>query len=47
MVSATWPPVMRCVQNLRRGHHDIATHVPSSHRLRTVFAELAVTIWPD
>jgi putative transposase len=32
------------VQNLRRGHYDIATHVPSSHRLRTVFDELAVTV---
>ena len=32
------------VQNLRRGHHDIATHVPSSHRFRTAFDELAVTI---
>ena len=32
------------VQNLRRGHYDIATHVPSSHRLRTAFDELAMTI---
>ena len=32
------------VQNLRRGHYDIATHVPARHQLRTAFAELAVTI---
>ena len=32
------------VQNLRRGHYDIATHVPARHQLRTAFDELAVTI---
>jgi len=32
------------VQNLRRGHYDIATDVPSRHRLRTAFDELAPTI---
>jgi transposase-like protein len=32
------------VQNLRRGHYDIATEVPSHHRLRTAFDDLALTI---
>ena len=32
------------MQNLRRGHYDIAADVPACHRLRTVFDELAVTI---
>jgi IS6 family transposase len=32
------------VQNLRRGHYDIAADVPACHRLRTVFDELALTI---
>ena len=32
------------VQNLRRGHYDIAADVPTCHRLRTVFDELALTI---
>jgi len=32
------------VQNLRRGHYDIATHVPARHQLRTAFDELALTI---
>ena len=32
------------VQNLRRGHYDIATDVPDHHRLRTAFDELAITI---
>jgi transposase, IS6 family len=32
------------VQNLRRGHYDIATRVPARHQLRTAFDELAVTI---
>ena len=31
------------VQNLRRGHYDIATHVPARHQLRTAFDEPAVT----
>lgn len=32
------------VQNLRRGHHDIATDAPSRHRLRIAFDDLAITI---
>src|SRR5712691_3631463 len=28
------------VQNLRRGHYDIATDVPGHHRLRKVFDDL-------
>jgi IS6 family transposase len=32
------------VQNLRRGHYDIATEVPSAHRLRIAFDDLALTI---
>ena len=32
------------VQNLRRGHYDIATCAPARHKLRTAFDELAVTI---
>jgi transposase-like protein len=32
------------VQNLRRGHYDIAAEVPSRHRLRTVFDDLALAI---
>jgi hypothetical protein len=32
------------VQNLRRGHYDIATDTPQRHRLRVAFAELALTI---
>jgi hypothetical protein len=32
------------VQNLRRGHYDIATETPSLHRLRITFDELALTI---
>jgi transposase, IS6 family len=32
------------VQNLRRGHYDIATYVPARHQLRIGFDELAVTI---
>ena len=31
-------------QNLRRGHYDIATEVPSRHRLRVAFDDLALTI---
>jgi IS6 family transposase len=30
------------VQNLRRGHYDIATEVPSHHRLRAAFDDLAL-----
>src|SRR5439155_18670138 len=32
------------VQNLRRGHYDIATEVPSRHRLRVAFDNLALAI---
>jgi IS6 family transposase len=32
------------VQNLRRGHYDIATDVSVCHRLRTAFDDLATTI---
>ena len=32
------------VQNLRRGHYDIATDTPSRHRLRIAFDDLAITI---
>ena len=32
------------VQNLRRGHYDIATDIPAPHKLRTIFGELALAI---
>jgi IS6 family transposase len=32
------------VQNLRRGRYDIATEVPSRHRLRVAFDDLTLTI---
>jgi hypothetical protein len=32
------------VQNVRRGHYDIAADVRACHRPRTVFDELALTI---
>jgi transposase-like protein len=32
------------VQNRRRGHYDIATETPSSHRLRVALDDLALTI---
>jgi hypothetical protein len=32
------------VQNVRRGHYDIATDVHDHHKLRKVFADLALTI---
>jgi transposase-like protein len=32
------------VQNLRRGHYDIATDAPTRHRLRIAFDDLAITI---
>jgi transposase, IS6 family len=32
------------VQNLRRGHYDIATEVSSRHRLRVAFDDLALTV---
>jgi hypothetical protein len=32
------------VQNLRRGHYDIATDIPIQHRLRIAFVDLALTL---
>jgi transposase-like protein len=32
------------MQNLRRGHYDIATDIPSRHRLRVAFDDLALAI---
>ncbi len=32
------------VQNLRRGHYDIATDAPVHHRLPAAFDELALAI---
>jgi hypothetical protein len=32
------------LQNLRRGHYDIATGASSRHRLRFAFDDLAITI---
>jgi len=32
------------VQNLRRGHYDLGTDVPSASRLADAFAELALVI---
>jgi IS6 family transposase len=32
------------VQNLRRGHYDIATDTPGCHRLRTAFDDLTLTM---
>jgi transposase-like protein len=32
------------VQNLRRGHYDIATHIEPSRQLPAAFAELALAI---
>jgi IS6 family transposase len=32
------------VQNLRRGHYDIATEAPSHHRLHIAFDDLALTM---
>jgi hypothetical protein len=32
------------VQNLRRGHYELATDVPPQHRLSAAFAELALAI---
>ena len=32
------------VQNLRRGHYELATDVPDRHRIRRAFDQLAVTI---
>jgi DDE domain len=33
------------VQNLRRGHYDIATDIPIQYRLRIAFDDLALTLW--
>ena len=35
------------VQNLRRGHYDIAAEIPSGHQLRAAFDVLALTIRAD
>jgi hypothetical protein len=32
------------VQNLRRGHYDIAADVLAHHKLRTIFGELVLAI---
>ena len=32
------------VQNIRRGHYDIATDTPARHRLRIAFDQLATAI---
>jgi transposase, IS6 family len=32
------------VQNLHRGHYELATDVPARHRIRAAFDELAMTI---
>lgn len=32
------------VQNLRRGHYELAADVPDRHRIRRAFDQLAVTI---
>jgi transposase, IS6 family len=32
------------VQNLRRGHHELATDVPARHRLRAAFDQLAPAV---
>lgn len=34
------------VQNLRRGHDDIATGVPRHYQLRIAFDDLATAFWP-
>ena len=32
------------VQNLRRGHYELATDVPARHRIRYAFDQLATAI---
>jgi IS6 family transposase len=32
------------VQNLRRGHYELATDVPARHRIRAAFDRLATAI---
>ncbi len=32
------------VQNLRRGHYDIATETPTGHRLHIAFDDLTLTM---
>jgi IS6 family transposase len=32
------------VQNLRRGHYELATDIPARHRLHAAFDQLAMTI---
>jgi hypothetical protein len=33
------------VQNLRRGHYELATDVPARHRIRAAFDQLVMVIW--
>jgi len=33
-----------CTQNLRRGHHELATDTEPHHRLAAAFTELALAI---
>jgi IS6 family transposase len=33
-----------CVQNIRRGHYELATGIPARHRIRAAFDELAMAI---
>ena len=32
------------MQNLHRGHYDLATHIPPGHRVAAAFTELALAI---
>ena len=32
------------IQNIRRGHYELATDVPARHRLRHAFDQLTITI---
>jgi hypothetical protein len=34
----------RIVQNIRRGHYELATDVPARHRTRQAFDQLPMTI---
>jgi hypothetical protein len=33
------------IQNVRRGHYELATDVDPRHRLATAFAKLALAVW--
>ncbi len=41
---ASLPPAIAFVQNIRRGHYEIATDAPLHHRVRVAFDELAFAI---